>query len=658
MTRKLLLALLVSCLLFCDRVAAQQPHLCATSKMNRLNQSSIVNKGTIADTAELQYDVKYVKLDLALSNTSAAISGSVITNAVTTATSGAYVCELGSNLTVDSILINGMARPVSVSGITVKATYAAPIAANTPFKAQVFYRGNGAMAPGMSGYVNISGITCSFSQPFYSHLWWPCKQALQDKIDSADIWITVDSSLKAGSNGVLKNITPLGAKKRFEWQNRSPIDYYLVSVAVAKYSDYSYYMHFDNSTDSMPIVNYLLPNTLPSLKPTLDSVGLMINYFSKLFGRYPFWKEKYGHSSVVAPGAMENQTMSTCGSYESYIVVHELAHQWFGDHVTCATWKDIWLNEGFASYMEYLLPEGLYGLNYANPRMTAMHSTAMYSYNNPSNPVLDPTGTVYVDDTTDAERIFSNRLTYNKGGSIVHTLRFEANNDSLFFSAIRAYLQQYGGKTATTEQLKNVVSQVYGRSMDSFFNQWIYKSGWPKFSGIWNQRGDTVYLQLNQTGMGNQAVYSTPLELQLMGQLMGQQADTIIRLYTNAPSTLYKFKWAPQISQIRADPRDWLLNESGTFTNDFTLGISTLPATTAQVYPNPARNKLYIVPKEQGTMKITDITGRELITIPLNAHTQTTAYDISPLANGCYLYRILNTRGNVIQTGKLVKEGN
>lgn len=655
MNRKFLLALITSCLLFCNRAAAQQPHACAASKINRFSQP-VAYKGTIADTAELQYDVKYVKLDIALSNTSAAISGSVVTNAVTTATSGAFVFELGTSLTVDSVLINGAARPVSVSGITVKATYASPIAANTPFKAQIFYHGNGANSSG-SGYISNSGISSTFSQPFYSHLWWPCKQALQDKIDSADIWITVDSSLKAGSNGVLKNVTPLGAKKRFEWQSRSPIDYYLVSIAVAKYSDYSYYMHFDNSTDSMPIVNYLLPNTLPSLKPTLDSVGLMINYFSKLFGRYPFWKEKYGHSSVVAAAAMENQTMSTCGSYESYIVVHELAHQWFGDHVTCASWKDTWLNEGFATYMEYLLPEGLYGINYAFSRLAAMHSIAMYSYNNPSNPVLDPTGTVYVDDTTDVERIFSNRLTYNKGGSIVHTLRFEANNDSLFFSAIRTYLQQYGGKTATTEQLKNVVSQVYGRSMDSFFNQWIYKSGWPKFSGIWNQRGDTVYLQLNQTGMGNQAVYSTPLELQLLGQLAGQQADTIIRLYTNAASTMYQFKWAPQISQIKADPRDWLLNESGTFNNDFTLGISPRQATAAHIYPNPVQDKLYIAPNEQGTLKITDITGRELITTPLNNAHQATEYDMSPLANGCYLYHILNTRGEVIQTGKLIKEG-
>eukprot|EP01030_Chromulinospumella_sphaerica_P015185 gene15185-14982_t len=153
-----------------------------------------------------------------------------------------------------------------------------------------------------------------------------------------------------------------GGRNRYEWKHRYPIDYYLVSASVARYVDYSFKMHLEGSADSMLIQNYVYDNplTLPFFKNVIDSTGILVNYFSSIYGRYPFWKEKYGHCMAPLSGGMEHQTMTTLGYFQGWLVVHELGHQWFGDNVTCGTWRDIVMNEGFASYSEYLYYDKFY----------------------------------------------------------------------------------------------------------------------------------------------------------------------------------------------------------------------------------------------------------------------------------------------------------
>jgi aminopeptidase N len=234
---------------------------CAAMKRS----SQYAHKTTVADPQENNYDMKYVKFNLSFTDTSIYVSGDVSTTAqVVAATMGTYVFELDSAITVDSLFINGQAATVITNGIVRKVNLATALNQNDIFTAQVFYHGQPPTGTGfftgITHSVTGTGVNMVYtlSDPYAGKDWWPCKQSLTDKIDSADIWITVPAGLKAGSNGLLQNIsTPATGYQRYEWKTKYPIDYYLLSVSVAPYFDYSYYMHFTGSTDSMLIQNYL-----------------------------------------------------------------------------------------------------------------------------------------------------------------------------------------------------------------------------------------------------------------------------------------------------------------------------------------------------------------------------------------------------------------
>lgn len=623
------------------------------SKGKALYNAATAAKGTIADTGENRYDVTYVKLDIALTDTSSFIDGNATTQARTTAAMNEYVFELIGELNIDSAKINGQRCTFTRTGIVTKVNLTTPLPVNTVFEAQVFYHGT--VPPGSlwaerglmnrpSGGAGSRRYSYTHSEPYQAADWWPCKQALQDKIDSSDVWVTVDSGLKAASNGLLQQITTISpAKRRYEWKNRHVIDYYVLSATAGLYDEYSYYMHFDNSPDSMLVQNYIYPNTLTMRQPILDSVALMINYFSELFGRYPFWKEKYGHCDAPTGGAMENQTMSTMGAWNSTLVAHELFHQWFGDHVTCATWKDIWLNEGFATYGEYLYLQHFSTATAASRNMTGLHSSVMSS-------VVPPlTETVYAQDTVDLTLLFGNS-TYKKGAAVVHMLRFIANNDSLFFHTLRDYQQHFGDKTASTEELKNFMAAAYGMNLDTFFLQWVYNTGWPVFTAEWNQAGNAVFVQLDQNSRGTWPVFHTPLEI----KLSGSQGDTIVSTYVDAASQLHTFSWSKPVSSIVIDPNDWVIDRmSAPPGHNTSLGIADGASFRQLLYPNPVQDYLHIRSAGAGRITITDILGKALIETVATNNTQIAMHQFSP---GIYLYRLQDKDGRILEQGKLVKQ--
>jgi aminopeptidase N len=618
-------------------------------------------KTTVASPDEDKYDVKYVKLDVSMTNATTTIGGNVITKAVSVVASlPSYVFEIKAPLTVDSVFIDGVRDTFTIAGDVCTVPFTTPRSMGTLFTAQVFYHGT--PIPGAGFNVGITSAnspswgtraTFTLSESYHAKDWWPCKQSLMDKIDSCDVWITVPDSLKAGSNGMLTNITPVDATHdRYEWKERYPIDYYLISAAVAPYVEYSYYMHFSGSSDSMLVQNYVYSNpaTLPYFKSVIDSTGMMIDYFSKVYGRYPFWKEKYGHCMAKLSGGMEHQTMTTLGFFEGTLVAHELGHQWFGDNVTCATWADIFVNESFAAYSEYLFID-----HFRN------HAKATTDIRDRQDNVKSAAGgTVYVDDTTNENRIFDSRLSYDKGACALHMLRSIVNDDSLYFSVYRNYQQQMRDSTATAADFATVAKNIAGTvvngiNLDTFFNQWMYKEGFPTYTITWNQADTNVFIKISQNTSVPSSVsyFSLPVEM----KLTSATGSTVVRLNNDQQDQVFTLSWNQPITSLVVDPKYWLVYDLNSITKDVslgTVGTGQLSMSQLQVAPNPATTGWQVqnIPVNS-TLSLTDVNGRLLWSTDNNAST-TVSIPAQALSTGMYMLRI--TGNGSTTTTKLIKQ--
>ncbi len=555
------------------------------------------NKTTIASLAEDNYDVKYLKFDLHMSDTSVYVSGNVTTKAVvTSATMPVYVFELDTTLVIDSAFINGTMLPATAIGGFVRSiALPSALAAGTLFTAQVYYHGlppggGGGFFNGITHAVSSGGthMVYTVSDPYVAKNWWPCKQSIQDKIDSVDMYVTVPANVTDGSNGLLVNVdmTSTPGYWQYHWHTGYPIDYYLISVAISRYAEYKSYMHFTAITDSMLIQNFFTDTATfnPTYKANFDSIGQFVNYFSSLYGRYPFWKEKYGVCYTTLPGGMEHQTMTTIGVPETYIIAHELGHQWFGDNVTYQDWRDVWLSEGFATYTESLFFEHFWSAAAARTHRLGLLALA----------TSNPCGRVIVTDTTNADSLFDQRTVYDKAQAVVRMLQYIAPSDSVFFSVLKNYQQTYAGGHASTANLKALAEAAYGIALDTFFNQWLYGRGYPMYRMSWNQLGSTVWVQLVQTAScpSYTSHFYTPLEL----ELRGTGIDTFIKVYNTLDTQIYIFDCASPITNVYLNPDVWtILMQMGTTRHDTHLGVGLVPEDNKmRVSPNPTNDSWQI----------------------------------------------------------------
>jgi aminopeptidase N len=551
------------------------------------------------------YDVRYVHLDLELERSSNAVAGTVSTTAMALQPLNQYIVELHSNLSISNVSINGQGVPYQRNGNVVTATLPNSIPQGQTFMASITYAGtppNGGFFNGLSNGSSPSWgnqVTWSLSQPYSARDWWPVKQSLTDKIDSCRIWISTSNQNKAGSNGLLESITPLSNNRhRYEWVHRHPIDYYLLSVSVSTYVEYAITAYPVNSPP-VYILNYIYdnPGTLPNFQADIDETVDMMEEFSELFGPYPFADEKYGHCMAPFSGGMEHQTMTTQGFFNRDLTAHELGHQWFGDHVTCSYWREIWLNEGFASYSEYLFREQIQNGN-ALGWMNATHTNVMSS----------PDGSVNVPDTTDVSRMFSGRLTYDKGAAILHTMRSIINNDSLFFSGLRLYLQTYGGSTASVPQFKALMENHSGLNFSDFFQEWYYGEGFPTFSIEYLHLNDTLWLSVSQTTSVPTSVpfFHVPLEL----RVQRPSGDTVVRMNLTQPTSTAIVPCTGSLTGLVIDPNQWLINQDGSITMNGSLSMTEWKS-ALQPYPNPTTDRLWLTGLEENLpYTILDASGR------------------------------------------------
>ena len=523
-----------------------------------------------------KYDVKYLKLDLEVISGSRFIKGTALTVVKAVMPLDSFVTELRSNMIIDSVFINGTKMNFQRGSDHVFIPLSSTLPVGTEVSALFYYNGTASSGAVYAGTIASNGLTytATLSESYQAREWFPAKQILTDKIDSADIWITTDAINKAGSNGKLITVESLPLEKvKYKWKSGYPMNYYMPSFSVGNYMEYvNYAKPAEMFPDSIKIQHYIADNAtyFASIKANLDKTPAFIEKFSELFTLYPFKNEKYGHAQANIGGGMEHQTMTTTSSFSSTIIAHELGHQWWGNNVTCATWNDIWLNEGFASYCEYLAVEKL-------PALFPTTNPTTYMQNVHNSVLSSATGSVYVPEASifDENRIFSSRLSYNKGSAIIHNLRFEMQDDNLFFQTLKNYQQLYKGSTATANDFKLVAENTSGKNFTYFFNQWYYGEGYPTFNITYiRETPDSVILIVNETVS---AVSVTPFFKGLYEfKITSAQGDTTVKAYVTSNNQQFKFKYNKTPNGVVVDPNNWVLNATGTITNGGVIPVKLL----------------------------------------------------------------------------------
>ncbi len=532
--------------------------------------------------------------------------------------------DLSKNLKVDSVIYHHTS--VSFTHQTddvLKIPLLTTNPAGSIDSIRIYYQGAPASS-GLGSFIqtthNNTPVIWTLSEPYGAKDWWPCKQVLADKIDSIDIIVSNPDKYICASNGLLIQQTSSAGITRAHWKSRYPIATYLVAIAVTNYAVYSDYV--PQSSGPLQVINYVYPEVLSYAQTQTPGIINIIKLFDSLTIDYPFSKEKYGHAQFSWGGGMEHQTMSFMANYSHVLMAHECAHQWFGDHVTCGSWHDIWLNEGFATYFEGLTEERYY------PDIWQGWKQGHLNYI-----ISEDSGSVYCRDTTNVGRIFNGRLTYSKGAYVLHMLRWVLG-DKAFFQSLKNYLNDplLAQSYARTKDLQRHLELVSGKDLTEFFDHWVYKEGYPSYRAEWIQKNDKVEIQLFQTtAHPSVSFFKMPVPL----KLSGQYKDTTVIVQHQFSGQKYTFDINFPIVQLEIDPELNILSARNTV---FNLNNKT---DNLLIHPNPATDMLYITVTNNANYieqyEITDALGKTIYSSPVFPNLQKTLnLSIDNLSRGMY----------------------
>jgi len=530
------------------------------------------------------YDLKYHRFFLFADPAKAYINGSVTSFFVASqAGMSSIQFELYATMLADSAIYHGVKHTVAHTGNVITIPFGTTILAGAMDSVTVYYHGN----PTTSGFGSFasekhSGIPVmwTLSEPYGASDWWPSKNDLTDKIDSIDMFVVTPKGNHVASNGLLISETPYGANSVLaHWKHRYPVASYLIAIASTNYARFSDYLI--TGEDTLRVLNYVYPEDSAAVRGSASSVLESIALYEDLFAPYPFRSEKYGHAEFGWGGGMEHQTMTFLGkgAFNSGTIAHELAHQWFGDMITCGSWHDIWLNEGFATYCTALRYENID--TYYWPIWKRNTITSICSVKG---------GSVYCDDTASVNRIFDGRLSYNKGGMLLHMLRWVVGDEN-FFKGIQAYTNDpklmHG--FARTSDFKAHMEAASGRDLTGFFADWFTGQGYPSYTFAVSQSLDfSTSVTINQSQSHASVSF---FEMPVPVQLFGDGKDTTMVFNNTYSGEIFNVNPGFTIDSVKFDPELWIVSAK----NTITLGINDLPAgKQLTIMPNPASDFLTV----------------------------------------------------------------
>ena len=585
----------------------------------------------------LNYDVTHHDLRFTVNpdTTTPFISGVVSTTFRALSNMTTVTFDMATALAVSSVTMNGMGLTFTQSNYELNINLPTTLSTGTTATVIITYAGSPPQAEAAFTRSTHAGtpVIYTLSEPFGARDWWPCKQDLNDKIDSFNIYITCPSAYIGVSNGLLQSSTTSGGNTTRHYRHNYPIPAYLISLNVTNYVTYNIQAGLGTVQNPFfPINNYLYPEgNTTTVQTAINQTVPVMNVFEEKFGFYPYRNEQYGHVQFSWGGGMEHTTMSSMGGWSRSLIAHELAHQWFGDKITCGTWRDIWLNEGFAEYLAGLVVESLDG----PASFISWKTTKINNITTASN------GALYL---TEAEalnvsRIFSSRITYNKGSMVVHMLRWKMG-DANFYQAVRNYLNDsnlaFG--YAITADLKAHLEAVHGASLSEFFNDWVYMQGYPTYTiTAQNWGAGQAKITVSQTQSDPSVTYfEMPLEIRLSGA-GGATQDVIVNHTANGQQFIVSVPFV--VTGVTFDPNKHIISKN----NIVTLGTESFEwSATVSVYPNPTNDVLHVMMPSSlqlNKIEIYNTLGQ------LEGEKSTADFSIADLAFGVHWLKISTSEG-------------
>ncbi|MBN2105444.1 hypothetical protein JW835_15500 [bacterium] len=533
------------------------------------------------------FDVLHYRLDLNFPFQSSAFSGSVTLTCRALKTLEGIDLEMG-DLTADRIHLRSESVAFEHRSETLSLVFPRTISADDTFSIRIHYHGE----PDEQGFYFYDRCAYTMSEPEEARYWFPCHDVPWDKA-TAELFITVPAGVEAASIGLIQSRTVSvdGLFETFHWLTEYPVATYLICVTMS--DEYSVWSHWfvTETGDSLEMPYYVFAEDSAKSKIDVKNMKTAMAFFTGTFGSYPF--EKYGTATVSKAwfGGMEHQTMTTViqnwfrgdGSMESGFV-HELAHMWWGDAVTLSDWPEIWLNEGFATYSQMLFTEYFYGeavfrSHMQNNRRAYFEQTSEFDF-----PIYDPP----------RESLFNWAITYIKGAWVLHMLRGVVGEDP-FFKILSEYYTQYKYRNASIHEFRKVCESVYGKSLDWFFEEWIYRTGYMQLAYGWkNDRLDNGGYRIRMMIEQGHDLFHMPIHMQIQGPEGG--VDTT--LWISSYSHRFTFMLPDSATGIQIDPEGWVLMTDTLVQNMVPEYVLSKPK-LLPVSPNPCEGQAmiqYILP--------------------------------------------------------------
>lgn len=627
--------LIFACLIFRATAQMDMESIAKQELMKHLKQQSFQSKRGLSDGVNVIFAQLYLAPNI---QTGALNNASVNYHFIANRNLNSISLDLRKELTVDSVIYKGQKTSfIHSNSHQLNINFPQQIQNQNTDSFKIYYKGMPNRSAG-SYFRNViaSGPTiATLSQPYGAHFWWPCFENLDDKIDSLDVSLLIDTPYIGVANGVLFSSETIGTKKLYNYKHRYPVVTYLIAIAVSKYDFYVQNAFLPSIQKNIPIVNYTFPlNNLESNKTqTLETVKIM-RLFDSLFGTYPFHKEHYGHMQFSNSGGMEHQTISSMSNFNYDLIAHELAHQWFGDKITCGSWKELWLNEGFATYLNLLC------YDFLKPREEWLSQIKKVK----EDVLKLDNGSVYAYDTINEGNLFNYRTTYQKGAMILHQMRWYLG-DKAFFKALKNYALDATSAYGFTNQnkLKRHLEIESGISLDDYFNDWVFNQGHPNYLIQWEQKGPVLVINIKQTP-SHQSVAEFNVPLPLL--VSGKQKDSLLRIPINGLNFKVEIPLNFIVKTLDFDPYHQVLGKAS-------VQFPKLNEQNILIFPNPTNSNFYfsISTADIVGYEIIDAVGRKVLEKSFNTpvYRETLeSIDCQILSKGIYTIKFKTTDNNLI----------